>query len=321
MAKEYRNNISGSEKYTSGRYGSVYVDIEAVVNATNTALTQSQLDMKQVSLDIILNRKFQGQNVTHVIYSGDLQAIVWASSFKGSSFDLIAPTVTADNGYTILVQEAVGINAVGLKAFEIPFGGAIDCDVGESELSVQLNCGSTVFSTAINNTSSSIIVGLIPTDAPEEFLPAIYQEYIDAGSTIYQVNLQGIVKEAILCNYDKASNLDAVRIVNTCNISDSKGNQSVDYNRLLGARQQLFQDIVNSETRCQSQLIIPFSKDKFKSGVTVSLTLQGSNVVSSMNNFVAWYGVLSKSSVSAYQNAQHQNVSQVRQLVATISEV
>lgn len=317
--KEYRNNSNSTEKYNSGRYGGIYFDVEAFVNATNTALTQAMINFKQVSVTINMSRRFAGKpTFNHVIYSGDLLALIYASSLRDSSYDFLSPTVTGDSGYTIFVQEAVGVNAVGYKGFTVPFGGAIDCDLGDTEISVSIVCGSSFFSTALNNASSSMIVGLIPTESAEGFLPKIYQEYLDAGSTIYQKNLEGFVTEAVFCNYDQASNLNADQVISTCNISDTNGNDSIVNSRLLGERMKMFEDAGDAEDRCQSFVLIPFRNDKLRTNVGVNLTLDGSNVNAGNNVFVAWCGIPSSASLVATQNVVSQQEIQIKQLASSI---
>lgn len=310
--KSYINGENSSETFSGGVYGGVFVALSAVAVATNTPLTESAIDLFQLSIKAELIRNVSGRTISHSIMPMQaVKPIAFASAIGTGLFGYLSPANTGNNGYTLRTVAAVGVNEIGDKYIYIPFGSPIDTRNGGGSIKVSVQTRN-VFGATTNTSTSVLNVDLKQIEGIEMFLPVINVEVIPTNQSELTLAFEGATRKLSLVNFDKTTLLTADMVCQNVDVNATGMNLSLTDQQLMTVNAESMSNLADAENMVQNYDLIRWNKDKFYENVQIQLALQSADVAASQNYVVQWGSVASSSSVRgatfALASAQQQTV-------------
>jgi hypothetical protein len=287
--KSYANSDSSSEVFSGGKFGGITLAFSAIASAAATALTEAAIDTFQISIGVTLQRVVNGKQVNHTILEKQaLKPIIFASAIKTGLFGYWSPANTSNNGYTIRLSQAAGVNEIGEKYAYIPFGGVVDC-TGENggKIIVETNVRS-LFGSTTNTSTSKVIVDLKEVEGMETYVPRINTEVVPTNQQTIGFAFSEPIRRLSIVNFDKTTLLTADMVLQGVNLQSEQ--MAYDYNdqQMIMFNVEQYSNLTDGENALQNFDLLPFAPSKTYTDVKGTISLQSADVAASQNFIVYW---------------------------------
>jgi len=251
-----------------------------VMNATNTALDNNDVDLSAITLTL------KGQIGTAKVQcgSGNLLTLVKATNYFNPNYNIAIDQAT---NAIELVAPAVGITAIYALPLSIPMGGILNLNDSDN-MYAEINFPAGSLSDEINVDSTYLDLEFEDCQGVGVGIPIINIYPIDASSQNLSFDVPDNVQSIVFINNDKTSNLIAANVINSIEVTSDKYKTSINNLELQNLRLRYFPDRTEALARNQSfALNPPSSSDLDKCQVTLNLV--SANVTAAKNFLVVQY--------------------------------
>ena len=283
-------NSTKSERYT-GTFNALAININMAASAVNTALVNSDLQLKNITVKVELIRNGQ----THQLMSASLDILGAASGYSDSTF--YSNAIGSTNRYNILLAAAASVKEVATVPLLIPF--SLQKDAKGNPINGHVNCQDSVndylqltiigttgmFSANVDTATSNLTVSLINSIGLEYATPKIEQTVINSNVDSQTFDLGELVQVVRFINTDKTLITSAQSVLSMVNVSSDKVTvNGTTYEQLLNQRANAFLNKTEAQARAQTFELVnettPLQKCR------VDLSFNDANVNSSSNYVV-----------------------------------
>lgn len=218
------------------------------------------------NVKVLINLMRAGKK--HRIVETTLDVLARENSINNAGWDVIAGTQN-------ILLRAAGVAAFErrLLPYEVNFHSGLVLR-GDDSLEVQLQTNGSTYAAAMDQTNSQIEFSEIQCDCEEYGIPKFDVRSVNTGDNIHNVQMADNVKSVTFVNLNAISELEAIAIISTVNISSPDINANLSYWELLTQRNNDLQfvagAVANTTTRAQS-FIICDGNDLDDLNVTINL--------------------------------------------------
>ncbi|TXG99097.1 MAG: hypothetical protein E6R08_02870 [Nevskiaceae bacterium] len=240
--------------------------------AVNTAVTNSEVDLEQVTIVGTLHRG----GVQHVLFSGALNVLAMESSWDKALWDIVAPGSTT---HIKLVPAAAGVSEVIMLPTEVDLVHPINLS-GDDVFVLQVNVTNRLYDAALDTSGSVIEFDAVEAVGLEYMLPYINQRAIQGGEGRVQLSIGDNVQRVVYLNMDKTNVNEASAPIAQFGVVTDRWSQNDNYHELLAGRVKDFVNITEANKRLQCfEMLSGPEFDK----TTMDLTLIPANVTAGNN--------------------------------------
>lgn len=282
------------DKYTSGTYNGIFLNMYMVASALNNALAVADFDSSLVSIKVLLKSK----DGVETIMQDNLKLLAAFNTLSKGAWEF-------QNGLDIIYPSSSAYNNK-LRTVFLDFGGHIRLD--NSELLIEVIMPSIgVFTSNVNVPSSYLEFYANPSVGYSAYIPFTQTEVVQAATTQQSFNIGDNITKLAFLNFDK-NDLSA-QVISSLNIQSDRLDVGYTFNQLLANNALQYSDIPDlrmgsvlpislSSTTGRvyrglppnPQSMIIWNGERMENELDqcrINCTFNGANVASS-NNYFAW---------------------------------